>query len=395
MVDRTDDPLAWLLEESHHLPPAEVADAVGAALHALGATSSEIYLVDYDQASLHRFAPGVDGGESFAVDGTVGGRAFGLETTVTVPDGQGVRRWIPLLDGTAPLGVLSVDLPAEPDDRVAGLLQCVASMAAELIVTKGQYTDEFERVKRRKSMSLEAELQRITLPPVALATRTVSVAGVLLPAYEVAGDSFDFSLNDDALELAIIDSVGHDLESSLISHLVSGSLRNSRRNGAGLPEAYMLADAGVNRIFPNFMFATAAFGSLDLASGRFRWISAGHPLPVIVRNGRVVGEAAAVPALPIGLGGAEPQVNEVVLEAGDALLLYTDGAVEGGARGDERFGLDRLTDLLGQHLLAGLPAAETVRRLVNAVLEHSAYELRDDTTILLVGYMGASSAGVG
>jgi serine phosphatase RsbU (regulator of sigma subunit) len=395
MVDRTDDPLAWLLEESHHLPPAEVADAVGAALHALGATSSEIYLVDYDQASLHRFAPGVDGGESFAVDGTVGGRAFGLETTVTVPDGQGVRRWIPLLDGTARLGVLSVDLPAEPDDRVAGLLQCVASMAAELIVTKGQYTDEFERVKRRKSMSLEAELQRITLPPVALATRTVSVAGVLLPAYEVAGDSFDFSLNDDALELAIIDSVGHDLESSLISHLVSGSLRNSRRNGAGLSEAYTLADAAVNRIFPNFMFATAAFGSLDLASGRFRWISAGHPLPVIVRNGRVVGEAAAVPALPIGLGGAEPQVNEVVLEAGDALLLYTDGAVEGGARGDERFGLDRLTDLLGQHLLAGLPAAETVRRLVNAVLEHSAYELRDDTTILLVGYMGASSPGVG
>ena len=217
----------------------------------------------------------------------------------------------------------------------------------------------------------------------------MSVAGVLLPAYEVAGDSFDYSLNEDALELAIIDSVGHDLESSLISHLVSGSLRNSRRNGADLPEAYAFADVAVNRIFPNFMFATAAFGSLDLASGRFRWISAGHPLPVIVRNGKVSGEAAAVPALPLGLGGAEPRVNEVVLEAGDALLLYTDGAVEGGPRGDERFGLDRLSDLLGQHLLAELPPAETVRRLVNAVLEHSAYELRDDTTILLVEYKGA------
>ena len=77
-------------------------------------------------------------------------------------------------------------------------------------------------------------------------------------------------------------------------------------------------------------------------------------------------------------------VNEVVLEVGDTLLLYTDGVVEGGPRRSERFGVGRLTDLLGRHLLSGLPPAETLRRLVAAVLEHSAYELRDDTTLLLV-----------
>jgi serine phosphatase RsbU (regulator of sigma subunit) len=55
------------------------------------------------------------------------------------------------------------------------------------------------------------------------------------PAYEVAGDSFDYALNTDVLHVAIIDSVGHDIESSVISHLVNGSLRNSRRNGRDLP----------------------------------------------------------------------------------------------------------------------------------------------------------------
>jgi serine phosphatase RsbU (regulator of sigma subunit) len=53
--------------------------------------------------------------------------------------------------------------------------------------------------------------------------------------YEVAGDSFDYALNTDVLHVAIVDSVGHDIESSVISHLVNGSLRNSRRNGRDLP----------------------------------------------------------------------------------------------------------------------------------------------------------------
>jgi hypothetical protein len=73
-------------------------------------------------------------------------------------------------------------------------------------------------------------------------------------------------------------------------------------------------------------------------------------------------------------------VNEVVLERGDALLFYTDGVTEGGARGGERFGVDRLVDLLGRTLLSGMPPAELLRRLVAAVLEHTAYELHDDTT---------------
>lgn len=100
----------------------------------------------------------------------------------------------------------------------------------------------------------------------------------------------------------------------------------------------------------------------------------------------MVGPTDAVPVVPIGLGGVDPYVNEVVLDPGDMLLLYTDGAVEGRVPGGEPFGLERLADLLGQNLLADLPPAETLRRLVTAVLEHSAYELRDDTTLLLVEF---------
>jgi phosphoserine phosphatase RsbU/P len=88
--------------------------------------------------------------------------------------------------------------------------------------------------------------------------------------------------------------------------------------------------------------------------------------------------------VPIGVGGGPAVVNEADLEPGDSLLVYTDGVTEGGASGGERFGLDRLADLLARVVVEGLPPAERVRRLVNAVLEHSSHELRDDTTVVLV-----------
>jgi serine phosphatase RsbU (regulator of sigma subunit) len=380
------DPLAWLLEVSHTLPPIALGDAIAEALERAGALSSDLYLVDHDQLSLHPFPSGPDPARSIDVDGTIGGRAFTLETTVTVAAGSATRLWIPLVDGTSRVGVLSVDLDADlaSDERVTGPIELVAALAAELVISKARYTDAIEWTRRRQPMSLEAELQRCTLPPVTLVTPSVSVAGMLLPAYEVAGDSFDYSLNDDTLEVAVIDSVGHDARSSVISHLVYGSLRNSRRNRLDLPAAYHAADTAVATVFPDITFATAAFGRLDVSTGRFRWISAGHPPPLVVRNDKVLATPPTVPVLPIGLGGVDPAVNEVVLEPGDKLLLYTDGVIEGGVRRSEPFGLDRLVDLLGRTLLDRVPPAETLRRLVNAVLRHSAYRLRDDTTMVLV-----------
>lgn len=379
------DPLAWLLRTSHTLPPHLLAQAGAEALAALGARSSCMYLVDHDHTVLHPAGPGTDDRATMAVDGTTGGRAFALERTVVAQVDGGAQVWLPLIDGTARFGVVLVDLPGgPPDDAAVGRLEAVAALLAELVVAKGQYTDAVEHVRRRQHMSLAAELQRANLPPVALVTPRVAIAGMLIPAYEVAGDSFDYALNPGALDVAVIDSVGHDTVSSLVTHLVQGSLRNSRRSGVDMIDAYAAADAAITAVFHDLRFATAAFGRLDLDSCRFRWVCAGHPRPLLFRNGRVIGELDAVPAPPVGLGAGPPLLNEAALEPGDSLVIYTDGVTEGGVRGQERFGIDRLIDLMTRVIVDSLPPAERVRRLVNAVLEHSSYRLRDDTTIVLV-----------
>jgi serine phosphatase RsbU (regulator of sigma subunit) len=164
---------------------------------------------------------------------------------------------------------------------------------------------------------------------------------------------------------------------------VQGSLRNSRRNGLDIVEAYQAADEALARMYPDQRFATAVFGRLELDTGRWRWIAAGHPPPLLVRNGRVVGEAPTVPSLPLGLRGGTPSVNELVLERGDALLVYTDGVTEARGR-DDLFGDRRLRDHV--RTLAGLPAAAVVESVAVAVSDHLADRPHDDIAVVAVQF---------
>ncbi|MEA2685445.1 MAG: hypothetical protein QOE93_640 [Actinomycetota bacterium] len=77
---------------------------------------------------------------------------------------------------------------------------------------------------------------------------------------------------------------------------------------------------------------------------------------------------------------------EVALEPNDALLFFTDGIVEAGSPGGERFGAERLVDLTRRALADNQTLSETVRRLVRAVRTHREGPLADDATVLCVGW---------
>lgn len=76
------------------------------------------------------------------------------------------------------------------------------------------------------------------------------------------------------------------------------------------------------------------------------------------------------------------------LQPGDLLLLYTDGVTEARSAAGEFCGIDRLIDLVTRNLAAGLPAPETLRRVIRAVLEHQGDELDDDASLMLVKWRG-------
>jgi serine phosphatase RsbU (regulator of sigma subunit) len=211
----------------------------------------------------------------------------------------------------------------------------------------------------------------------------------LEPAYQASGDTYDYMQNDDGLSFAILDAVGHDLSSTLISTLALGAYRNRRRAGDGLAEIADAIDDAIAAQFANGSYATGQLAHLDQITGTLHWLNAGHPLPLLVRDGHAIKELPCRPRAPFGLGSfarGRPEIATFQLQPGDAVLMYTDGIVEARRADGVDFGLERLEQFLARAFADQLSLAETLRRLCHAVLDYHGGRLSDDATTLLVAW---------
>jgi serine phosphatase RsbU (regulator of sigma subunit) len=131
-------------------------------------------------------------------------------------------------------------------------------------------------------------------------------------------------------------------------------------------------------------FVTGVLGRLDGETGMLSWTNAGHPLPLLIRDGAVVDELRCPPTPPWGTFPRTPIVETVSLEPGDRVLLYTDGVIDARDSRGTPFGFGRFVDLVGRSALDRLRPDESVRHLLGAVLEHRQSDLDDDATMLLL-----------
>jgi hypothetical protein len=381
--------VAALLHESRREAPDQLGSFLARRVVPFGMRDLSVYLTDFEQ---RRLVPimGSAATSSIDMDTSTGGRSFTTARQAHETVDGGTRLWSVVIDGAARLGVMAVTL-SEVDEVARSLADSLAGVVAALIVTRGQCTDAYTTIRRSEKFSLAAEMQWDLLPPLSLDSGRVSVAGLIQPAYDVGGDSFDFAVNGDILDFAVFDAMGHGLESSQLAHLAVSSYRHSRRSGLDLDATYQAMDAAVAGSGQGERFVTCLLGRLDLLDGHLTFINIGHPLPLLVRGGQVLGPLACEPTLPAGLGtitgGGATEVAQAVLDPGDRLFCITDGVVDSHRPGGEHFGEERLAELLAAQSRAHLDAAETVRQLSHTVLEHHGV-LSDDTTCFLIDFHG-------
>ncbi len=211
-----------------------------------------------------------------------------------------------------------------------------------------------DRVAIRREVSMAASVQRVLLPQELPSIDGYEVAGQATYHSELGGDYFDvFHLapasSDGRVALLLADVAGHDIGSSLMMSAVQAIARSACATEGvdpfsinGLINEHLLRHDFAGR------FVSAFFAVLDPKTHALQWTSAGHEPALLysARTGAVTSLDASMPPLGVvPILGAE-QPNSISLEAGDVLLIATDGVREHRAPDGAMYGLERMESLL-------------------------------------------------
>lgn len=382
--------LEALLAESHLVVPDQLPALIAHHAKQLGASTAVLYRVDIDQ---HWLIPLPADDRAVAadlpIDGTLAGRCYRvLDIVDRVHQGEGRTVWVPVVDGTERLGVLQLHFPLGHDDDPEQV-RAFAGLIAELVMTKSAYGDFFELRRRRKPITVTAELAWQMMPPLTFGTDDVVIAAALVPSDDLGGDAFDYGVDRRQAQVAVFDGMGHGLGAGLLSTAAVAAYRNARRSRFDLQSTADHVGRTIKSHFTSAKFVTGIVASLDRATGVFTWCVAGHPQPLLLRGGRAVRNLDRGTGQPFGIGPASDVFSER-LEPGDRVLLYTDGVTEGRTAGGDLFGLDRLTSLVSV-TSSDDPPPETMRRLMHAIENHNDGPMHDDATVVMIEWRGRGS----
>ncbi len=388
-MTRTDAPTEGLLHELNQAGPGEVVPALLAELdRTIGATSVRLLFADVEERVLNVWGqagervPLLQSKEQ--IEGSIHGRVY---LTGRPERGElGGRPVVvaPVVAKSEHIGVLEVLLRAPIDDHAEAEVSAVAMLVGYVSIAGDHWTDEFHVVRRRQDMSLAAEYQWALLPLAAFATSRVSLAGALEPAYDIAGDAFDYSCGTQYLHVGIFDAMGHGLAAARLSALAVTAFRNARRSGQDLEGQAGFIHRNLEEVSGLNGFVTGQLLQIDLEDPGKSWIvNAGHPVPFLQRRDGALRRPELEVDFPFGLPfDGPPAAQHLELGQGDRLTLFSDGVIEARPHEGQPFSEARLARELVER--RRMPPRETARTIIGAVREHRAAELQDDASILVV-----------
>ena len=270
------------------------------------------------------------------------------------------------------------------------ILDALAVEAASILDNARLVEYERQRQRLEQELSIARDIQQALLPRGFRDFPHLTVSGINLPCLSVGGDYFDvFPMSDDRTAFLIADVSGKGLGAALLTTMLQGALSG------------MTMGADPARVFNhinNFLcehaevgrYATMFFGALS-RDGELQYINAGHPSPLLLRGGELA-EPFTEGSTPVGLvAGVDYKAACVKLEAGDTLVLFSDGVTEAADSSEELFGVPRLREALaGRH---DAPLDHLQKAVFDSVESFTrGASQADDITLLLVRYRAAAQS---
>ena len=333
---------------------------------------------DYSKAVVQRVAE--TGREEMVLEETSTGRA--THETVTIQGGvRGVvaipLQKLPVMDArgesiagvaTEQLGVLYLDSRARATS-LTGLdrqvLQTLAVEGATLIENARllRLTRDQERVQHE--LALARNIQQGLLPQELPTGPYFEVHAFTVPSSGVGGDYYDaVALPENRFGFVVADVSGKGLPAAILSANLQGAFAAVAAGDAKLEEVFARVNDFLRARSSPAMYATMFYGVIE-PDGNFNYVNAGHTYPLAVRNSGTV-EQMGTSNFPLGLfPGVAFEAGNTRLDAGDIVLLFSDGLTEAQDFRNELFGDSRLNDVAGQ--CARQPAAAVSEKILKAV----------------------------
>ncbi|MGH9732887.1 MAG: SpoIIE family protein phosphatase, partial [Candidatus Acidiferrales bacterium] len=270
------------------------------------------------------------------------------------------------------------------------VLRTLAREAATVIENARLFAAAREKGRLDHEIEIASQIQRELLPKSFPQMPHVSVAGSTLACHSVGGDCFDVvALDGGRYGFFVGDVAGKGIAASLLATLLQGVFYTTAALDIPLAEATKRVNQFLCERSSDDRYATLFYGVLDPA-GHLEYINAGHVPPLVRRaSGELVELASS--NFPVGMfAEAEFTAEHVALQAGDFVVIYTDGVSEARNMSDEMYEQERLSKLLCE--FTGSTAEELAEAVRFGVRDFTGGAPQaDDITMVVLHFKGPAA----
>lgn len=272
---------------------------------------------------------------------------------------------------------------------ISSICMTVAGRTRHLL--EKQIKDSEERQRISTELDVATRIQGDMLPcifPAFPERPEFDIYASMNPAKEVGGDFYDFFMVDEThLAIVIADVSGKGIPAALFMVIGKTLIKDHTKPGHDLGDIFSEVNDLLCESNSEGLFITAFEGILDLVTGEFSFVNAGHEMPFIAKAGNTYEPYKLKPGFVLaGMENMKYQSGRIQLSPGDKIFQYTDGVTEATNAANELYGMERLANVLSENT-AKKPAEllPAVKADIDAFVGDAPQF--DDITMLCVSYL--------
>lgn len=293
---------------------------------------------------------------------------------------------VPLFVGDNTLGLIALTSRLQNREFNEGdleLLGSLASVAAMRLHNLDLLVRDAERRRLQEELRLARQIQKGLLPRQLPELKGYDVLARNIPWDDVSGDYYGVYEREGEFVFMLADVSGKGISAAMLAASLEALAAGPIEVGRSPEEICTRCSRRLYERTPAAKYATSFIVVLDPETGHCRYTNAGHNAAIVARAAGGT-ETLESSGFPIGLvPGATYEAQELTLEPGDVLVLYTDGLTEAANADEEEYGIERLAAVCDEYSSEGLEAL--LKAMASSLDEFvDGHPYSDDRTVLMV-----------